>query len=707
MLELAQQLSYYLSVVDGGATSKLVSFGQQLASIGIIAQSASASIRGMVAPFQQVAQAWSGREQQINNIARSLRQYEVVGQSIADINDRINRSMSGAPLAERAAAQSAAYRQQFGEARTFARGIIRQMAQDAAILPGEMNDYAQTFAMVYPAAMATASRRVHGHMESRTIGEILRTSNYLTAGAISAGIDAPQASRDIMGMLQGVAGLDNRTWRELVKNYAQLNGRRITDASQFNRLRGDQRFAVLQDVSNRLQPLMDATGDSFDAIMGTFTSLKHELYLSITEPVYNAWKNVINATTGQMARLQPQIQRIGDMLMTPVTKALEKLVSVMPKIGDRLEAWLGSVPIKLENMRVGAYRLAYQARGMADGVLTRFFGSHPAFASHSTHVNADLAKLVGRPTAVFIEQIGHGIKSALIYALPLILLRSVGVALGPVGFLVANLLTRVFTLSGGAGSFGSVTQLFSELFSVLAPVIFMFDGFMNMLAIGIAAILPMFFSFLSMISGVISGVLLPIMQLFQLAFMGALTLIIPALFLFAVGINVIYRALSALMRIILIMLGMDESLTGINLDITNFAETIRQMTTNAKNWWNELGESIEYLKMELHLISAADFTRTTRSNRERDYLSNQLDELDRANREIANRVSTYDPNRRGRPENNRPQVHQDFRYSRFDITQKFAEGFSPERVGAAFTSDLEAMANQRLSSGLAPAFTSG
>ena len=65
-----------------------------------------------------------------------------------------------------------------------------------------------------------------------------------------------------------------------------------------------------------------------------------------------------------------------------------------------------------------------------------------------------------------------------------------------------------------------------------------------------------------------------------------------------------------------------------------------------------------------------------------------------------------DLNRRGRGDNsNRPHSVQDFRYSRFDITQRFAEGFDPDRIASAFASDLEAMASQRLSSGFAPAFS--
>jgi hypothetical protein len=49
-------------------------------------------------------------------------------------------------------------------------------------------------------------------------------------------------------------------------------------------------------------------------------------------------------------------------------------------------------------------------------------------------------------------------------------------------------------------------------------------------------------------------------------------------------------------------------------------------------------------------------------------------------------------------------VYQDFRGSRFEIEQKFAEGFDPDRVAVAFANDLASMGEKRLTSGLTPAF---
>jgi hypothetical protein len=51
------------------------------------------------------------------------------------------------------------------------------------------------------------------------------------------------------------------------------------------------------------------------------------------------------------------------------------------------------------------------------------------------------------------------------------------------------------------------------------------------------------------------------------------------------------------------------------------------------------------------------------------------------------------------------QVYQDFRGSRFDIRQDFAEGFDPDRVAAVFANELSDVGERRLQSGLAPIFT--
>jgi hypothetical protein len=51
-----------------------------------------------------------------------------------------------------------------------------------------------------------------------------------------------------------------------------------------------------------------------------------------------------------------------------------------------------------------------------------------------------------------------------------------------------------------------------------------------------------------------------------------------------------------------------------------------------------------------------------------------------------------------------PAPYNDFRGSRFDITQRFAEGFDPDRIALAFTSDLAALGERKLQSGFSPLY---
>jgi len=56
------------------------------------------------------------------------------------------------------------------------------------------------------------------------------------------------------------------------------------------------------------------------------------------------------------------------------------------------------------------------------------------------------------------------------------------------------------------------------------------------------------------------------------------------------------------------------------------------------------------------------------------------------------------------PSSRPPATNFDFRGSRFDITQNFAEGFDPDRIAVAFSNDLASLGEMRTQSGLAPAF---
>lgn len=69
-------------------------------------------------------------------------------------------------------------------------------------------------------------------------------------------------------------------------------------------------------------------------------------------------------------------------------------------------------------------------------------------------------------------------------------------------------------------------------------------------------------------------------------------------------------------------------------------------------------------------------------------------------RDVADRAV----NQQTRQQRSGNTTNQDFRYSRFDITQRFAEGFDPDRIAVMFANDLGRVGELRLQSGLEPAF---
>lgn len=57
-----------------------------------------------------------------------------------------------------------------------------------------------------------------------------------------------------------------------------------------------------------------------------------------------------------------------------------------------------------------------------------------------------------------------------------------------------------------------------------------------------------------------------------------------------------------------------------------------------------------------------------------------------------------------RPRDTTPRVVQDFRYSKFNITQEFAEGFDPDRIAVAFASDLGRLGEMKTQAAYSPTF---
>ena len=107
-------------------------------------------------------------------------------------------------------------------------------------------------------------------------------------------------------------------------------------------------------------------------------------------------------------------------------------------------------------------------------------------------------------------------------------------------------------------------------------------------------------------------------------------------------------------------------------------------------------ESPSKLLSPLELLTEAAFEAQARTQKK--YEQIQFDRIDAASRATdKGRLATA-------PGVRPPQPIMDFRGSKFDIKQQFAEGFDPDRIAVAFSNDLATLGERRVQSGLAPLF---
>lgn len=680
MLEVAQQLAYYVSFVDQGATSRLVNFGQQLASVAMIGYSVKSSVEGMLAPLNRIAGQWSQREQQINNITRSLRQYGYVGQSIADINKEINDSMPGASQSQRAAEFTTRYNRQFEEGRAMARGTIATMTQLAAVLPGEVNDYMQSFSQ----NLAHLSKA-----PGMTTDRAANISSRMTAGGMAAGISGDQVARDLTQFLTVGPHMVDRSWTEVWANYARnLRTHARLTASQITAMTPQQRVAVAEDIAGQLDPIMGATGDAYEALIGTLNSAKHELYLQITEPIFEEFKRAIAATNGLLGRFMERVGAGGAFFARIGATHLAKLTAT------------------INNLDTAIYRFAMFTIPRWTGNITSFGSMLGRNAGVIHDYFAPMVRggrgLIGRQMAAH----GGTAGGAATNVLAMVAGRYAGMLLGPWGALAATILTRMFL----NGQLNQTFLAIGRAAAFLAPAI-----------VALISIVSRVFFALSSVAEIILSVLLPIIvtalgsgltfivtivtaafNLLANIVLMVLYPIIAALTVAFVGFSMVVQIISALFQLFVGVLGTGSTTTA------DFVDALQWCSDQLREFTRGLQNDTNYLLHEAGLMSDGEYQASMASLRlgERT-VPKWMQDLQDAITNLGNPAAAN--GRAGtQPPATRPHTNQDFRYSRFDITQRFSEGFSPDRVASAFASDLAGLAENNLQSGFQPGFsTSG
>ena len=672
--DVVQNVVQRYSVEDAGATSTLTDLASSAigvaSTLGAIEYTYS-RVMNLIGRGQSMimsaVQLGTARSELELTIAGTLRAYEVSGARMADIN----RQFTAGTQEWRDATIDA-----FNTAQQRASGVLAQISRDADALPGEAEQYLQTFQTMMPAALATTRR---------SLEEITALSNLSTAVGLVNQEDAPQVGRDMMLLMQGSAGMDNRFWRTiqaLVHNPGRDTWANMTDAQRtaamardpsmahrwqggnnqsmaagaFNRLQGEQRFEAIRRALEVYKPLLDRMSHTWSTQMGTFEAGITRMKRIMAMPIFEAALNFVTKINEKLGPITQRLGTIGAVFTNYIAQAMELVTSKIDwvwkkatEIGQRI--WNSEELARVVNMAYTVYnslRPIFSSAEGGMGVISAIFGTAGSVALQVLR-DPRLYSVINQ-LATTIEYIADRVAPFAVAAGRFQMMLGTLVMDG----LIVAVQAFDILVRGVVHTWNMIKALGEMIYIILLPIINAF-GFIIGRFNGPGG------AFLALLRGAVF-----IVQLF-VAYIG--TVIGVFVLVVSVLTQIIFGPLAMFGRMVVFV-------------IEQIKSALQRFLPSAAN-------------------AAAGLTAGLRETFSSPQFMNDIQAallgLQKVNK------NTPDQTRGRQPT---PHVGQDFRYSRFDITQRFAEGFDPDRVASAFADELAGLAENRLESGFQPAFSS-
>jgi len=572
-------------------------------------------------------------------------------------------------------------------------GTIQKLA---AALPGETEQYLQVFEVALPQALDSFAAQGGASLE-----EVAKFTSQWTAIAVSQGIDAAQAGRDLKQMLSGRAGLDVRSFSEMAgflnRSAKELGYTTKLSTEMFNKLDEGARLKILQGTIKQFGPLLGNFANTTDALQGTLTSTAKEIGRAATGPLFNLYEDALRGTAAWLDANKAAVLEIaqtwGVAVVDGIKRAKDEMVrafevakgiaTTFKPVFDRMAGAVGGVGGALE----GTFRNVVQpnlgrageALGAGGGVLGQLVGALAALSPTLTVLGTALHTLA--TTTGFADAMLRGFDTTMRLLAPIVepfvaALRSAGELLGSlVATILPPLLDLFNTLLTPLSYFVQLAlPALKDAFERLSPII-------NSIALNIikfATGLAKFMSPLFQAVGVFGGLFVDVL----------LNVVIPAFFAVA-------NALAILLGNVGAVLEMNENKAGLQLLIDKIKADRFGAQGTAAGWGFEHHINSAFSKAG----SAFDkmFLRTVPEGYAKG-LGVFHDTLDKAGAWLVGQAKAG-----AGPSTTKKQVL-DFRGSQFNITQQFAEGFDPDRIAAVFAKDVSRLGEMRRQSGLAPLY---
>lgn len=568
--------------------------------------------------------------------------------------------------------------QALGAAPTFADGlgkasaIMERIRVSAAALPGEAEDYVKIFTHGLPALQGA----VKGSLADK-----VAFSNQFAAITATRGIDAAQAGRDLMLMLRsgrGGAGAATKSYNELLPFMRAANPKFPLRARDFNELSQEKRAELMAAGMAKLQDRLDHAKNSFDALKGgVISNVKHITRLGGL-PAFNAMKDGMRAFNDAIADSNGNLTELGKNLI-----AVGQVVSTVVAGG-------------FKQVAVWAEQSYGWVKKMADSpVGKQLQGAVGQVASN-----------IGRASSVF-EQGNNGMAGAAMA------LAAIGDSFAPGVLMAAAVIGQLAANTEFVNAtLGTLGTLFEMVTSTIQPVL---GVFMQVSSVIADFLMPVFMGFYDGILAVAGPVIM-----FIRALADRISEIIPR---FKSSFDFLSSAIGKLVRSIGDFLGPTIRLVGsILLGLFDIIATVGVPVFNGLI--NVVSVVVEVMSFLIHAVGAViDFISKNVSSTDLRYkkpefqatetpawLKKLTDQFSAFKAGLTNQYQDIDqpltgpglpPAARG----GGGRTYQDFRYSRFDIQQKFEEGLDPDRIAIAFAKDLGRVGEAKLESGFSPLFS--
>jgi hypothetical protein len=541
----------------------------------------------------------------------------------------------------------------------------------AAILPGEAQDYLE----VFQAGLPVINSAIGGTMQQMT-----DFSNKFTAVTNVLGVDSAQAGRDLNLMLQaghGRAGVAVKSFARMLPFMRQIEGQANLNAKAFNAMTQPERAELLTAAMGKLQPMLDKAANTFDAMKGAAISNVKNISRLATVPLFEgmkdglkAFNNLLSDNEGNLTALGSRVVGIGRFFSEGIVTGLKMAANLAKDLYGWFEKiWSSPGAQAIFGKLAGAAAgLGAAASGLVSG------GGAMAAAAGGMALAGNPLTALSIPIALFGGVLGE--------------------------------------LASRAGVVESVLAFFADTISLAVTLVApLLEAFTAISVVGADLVQGVLAGLLPALTMIIEPVVVFGGMLFKLT-ASLYEKVRPAALAFGQAIGGLVRSVGEFLNPILRIAGifilrLYETIQHYLLPVFNFLVTIVSGVITAfgdlLSWIGKwIGKAADAYEKGTGVVLSRKPEDLSSSWFASDFTSKMAKALsfEQAKTQDAEDLRAGSPSARG----GGGRVNQDFRFSRFDIQQKFEGDMTPDQIAVAFARDLGQLGERRMESGFSPLF---